>query len=202
MDDVNDRSSSGQMSLRYLASESGGKYFAGAKPEKIVERVKKTTSAYYEVFFQVIPDMGKNMTIKLECNRKGVNVHSLMHSERNVPYIKMEAVQKKIFALNVVSGGTWSRMVGTIRQVKYKRSKIKGKEKYIALTIPIPKAMQNKKADVFLVRMDPKTQSTQIDRAKQVLSQTATLQLKPIKKANQFFVIIEPNMPYCVYNKI
>jgi hypothetical protein len=204
MNDINDDERSGEMSLRYMAAESGGKYFAGAKPKKIIEGIKKTTAAYYEVFFQVVPDMGSNMKIKIDCNRKGVHVHSLVHSEKNRPYLRMETVQKKIFALNVVKGGSWSRMVGKVMRVKYKRSQAKKGEKKssITLNIPLPKVMKNRKVDIFLVRQDPKTQKTRIDLAGSKLADMAVIKLKPMKKIDQYFVIIEPTAPYCIYNKI
>jgi hypothetical protein len=205
MNDINDPERSGEMSLRYLAAESGGKYFAGAKPEKIIQGIKKTTAAYYEAFFQVIPDMGNNMKIKVECKRKGVHVHSLIHSEKNRPYLRMEAVQKKLFALNVVKGGSWSRMVGKVMQVKYKRFKAKkgGDKNVVTLQIPLPKVMQDKRADIFLIRQDPKTQKTRVDKARSKLRDMATIKYKPMKKKiNQYFVIIEPTAPYCIYNQI
>jgi hypothetical protein len=204
MNDINDDERSGEMALRYMAAESGGKYFEGAKPKKIIEGIKKTTAAYYEVFFQVVPEMGGNMKIKIECNRKGVHVHSLVHSEKNRPYLRMENVQKKIFALNVVKGGSWSRMVGKVMRVKYKRSKAKKGEKKSAITlnIPLPKVMQGRKADIFLVRQDPKTNKTRIDLADSKLDDMAVIKLKPMKKIDQYFVIIEPTAPYCIYNKI
>jgi len=203
-DDINDDEASGEMSLRYLASESGGKYFAGSKPKEIIERVKKTTAAYYEVFFSVLPDMGSDMNIQVECQRKGVRVHSLIHSERNRPYLKMEPVQKKIFALNVATGGNWSRMVGRVMKVKYKKTKTdkKGDENIYTINIPLPKVMQDQRVDMFSIRMDQETQKTDVDFISGEVKDVVNLKIKPRKGKNQFFVIIEPTTPYCIYNKI
>jgi hypothetical protein len=203
-DDINDSEASGEMSLRYLASESGGKYFAGSKPTKIIERVKKTTAAYYEIFFTVLPDMGSDMNIQVECQRKGVRVHSLIHSERNKPYVGMEPVQKKVFALNVATGGSWSRMVGRVMKVKYKKAKTDKKEdkNIYTINIPLPKVMRDQRVDMFSIRMDPETQKTDIDFISREVTDVVNLKIKLRKGKNQFFVIIEPTTPYCIYNKI
>jgi hypothetical protein len=203
-DDIGDDEASGEMSLRYLASESGGKYFAGSKPKKIIERVKKTTAAYYEVFFTVIPDMGNDMSVHVECKRKGVRVHSLIHSERNKPYVRMEPVQKKVFALNVATGGSWSRMVGRVMKVKYKKAKTDKKEdeNIYTIIIPLPKVMQDQRVDIFSIRMYPETQKTDVDFISREVKDVVNLKIKRRKGKNQFFVIIEPTSPYCIYNKI
>ena len=200
-DDINDDEASGEMSLRYLAGESGGKYFAGSKPAKIVERVKKTTAAYYELFYNILPDMGGNMKLRLVCKRKGVNVHSLIHTERNRPYVRMEPVQKKLFALNVVTNGSWSRIVGKVMMAKFKKTGA-SKEKLMTIRVPLPKVMQDRDVDMFSIRMDPKTQKTAIDVVSSKASDVVNLKIKPRKDKDQFFVIIEPTTPYCIYNRI
>jgi hypothetical protein len=200
-DDVNDDEASGEMSLRYMAGESGGKYFAGSKPEKIVERVKKTTAAYYEIFYSLLPDMGADMSLRVECSRKDVRVHSLIHTERNRTYQNMETVQKKLFALNVVTNGSWSRIVGKIMKIKFKKSGSSKKE-LMTIRVPLPKVMQNHKIDMFSIHMDPKTQKTAIDLVESQATDVVNLKIKNRKDENQFFVIIEPTTPYCIYNRI
>ena len=200
-DDVNDDDASGEMSLRYMAGESGGKYFAGSKPEKIVERVKKTTAAYYEIFYSLLPDMGADMSLRVECSRKDVRVHSLIHTERNRTYQNMETVQKKLFALNVVTNGNWSRIVGKVMKIKFKKSG-SSKNELMNIRISLPKVMQNHKIDMFSIRMDPKTQKTSIDLVESQAADVVNLKIKNRKDENQFFVIIEPTTPYCIYNQI
>ena len=203
-DDIDEDEASGEMSLRYLASESGGKYFAGSKPKKIIERVKKTTAAYYEIFFTIIADMGNDMSVNVECKRKGVRVHSLIHSERNKPYVRMEPVQKKVFALNVATGGSWSRMVGRVMKAKYRKTGTgkKEDEKMYTITIPLPEVMQDQRVDMFSIRMDTKTQKTVIDFMSREVTDVIKLKIKRRKGKDQFFVIIEPSSPYCIYNRI
>jgi hypothetical protein len=202
--DINDEEASGEMSLRYMAGESGGKYFAGSKPKKIIQRVKKTTAAYYELFYSIIPDMGSDMNVRLECRREGIRIHSLSHTEKNRPYHRMEPVQKKLFALNVVTGGSWSRIVGRVMQVKYSKAKpAKGEsEKAVTLRVPLPDVMRNRKVDMFLIHMDPDTQKTEINLLSSSVTDVVNIKFKPGKDRKQFFVVIEPTTPYCIYNKI
>ncbi|HLP46699.1 MAG TPA: hypothetical protein VK469_12155 [Candidatus Kapabacteria bacterium] len=200
-DDVNDSEASGEMSLRYMAGESGGKYFAGSKPENIVERVKKTTTAYYELFYPLLADMGADMTLRVESKRKDVLIHSLIHTERNRPYLQMEPVQKKLFALNVVTNGNWSRIVGKVMKTKFKKSG-SSKDDLMTIQVPLPNVMQNCKVDMFSIRVDPKTQTTAVDLVENQAADVVNLKLKNRKDVNQFFVIIEPNTPYCIYNQI
>jgi VWFA-related protein len=203
---VLDDNESGEMSLNYVARESGGKYFQGAKVEKVVEDIKQTTAAYYELTFNAGAIKGKEMRLKINCKREGVQVHSLKYAASATPYRKMNKVQKKIFALNVVTGGTWSRMTGTVKQVPFRRFKPKTDEKsQIRLVrFAIPKEMQNRKADLFLIESDPKTNNVKIQVKHKTLKEQEQLQLKLdlSGKMHQFVAFIEPKNAYCIFNRI
>lgn len=200
-----DDEASGEMSMRFLAYESGGRYIAGRDTKKLVKRVKDATAAYYELAFVPTPDLGKRIELKLTCKRKGVNVNSFKQTSRSRPYFRMEPVEKKLFALNMVTGGSWSRIMGKVVRIKYK--------KYIArqavengrpakLEIPLPLKMQGRELDIFAIRIDPRTQKADIQLATHKLSETAELIIKEQKDMQEYFVIIEPVFAYCVYNQI
>jgi VWFA-related protein len=195
-----DEGVSGEMSLRYLADESGGKYFAGSDVEKIIKRIKKTTAAYYELAFHIPAQLGDNLELTIKCKRKDVKVHTLSHSERNRPYHQMEPVQKKIFALNVVSGGSWSRLLGRVMEAKFKIIK-KEKNQY-CLNVELPGEMKNRNLDVCLLYLEPTTEAVDMDF--ETIKANESLELKFLRKKNkrQFFVIIDPTIPYCIYNRI
>lgn len=199
MDDTNDPAADGDASLRFLASESGGKFFSGSQPVEIAQRIKKTTTAYYEVYFRLLPDMGKSMSVQVKCSRPGVHVHSLVHTEKNNPYFAMEKIQKKIFALNTATQGTWSRIVGKVMQGKFKAAL---DNNLISVNIPLPNVMQNKKLDIFLIRMHPKTQETVVDFMEGNVKTSVELKFKKRKDMRQFFVLVEPSKPYCLYNEV
>ena len=113
----------------------------------------------------------------------------------------MEPVQKKLFALNVVTNGSWSRIVGKVMMAKFKKVAA-SKEKLMTIRVPLPKVMQDRDVDMFSIRMDPKTQKTAIDVVSSKASDVVNLKIKPRKDKDQFFVIIEPTTPYCIYNRI
>ena len=70
--DTNDAGISGEMSLRYLAGESGGSYFIGSDTQDIVKRIEKSTSAYYEMVFYIDPGVSDKLEVELKCKREGV----------------------------------------------------------------------------------------------------------------------------------
>lgn len=195
-----DQGASGDMSLSFLAGESGGKYFSGSDTGKILERIKKTTAAYYELAFLVAPQLGDQLQLTIKCKRKNVRVHTLNHSERNRPYRLMEPVQKKIFALNVATGGSWSRMLGIVAKTSFK--KIKKEKTHYSINVELPMEMQNHDLDVCLLYIDPATEA--VDMTFETVSAAESLELKINRKKNkkQFFIVIEPNTPYCIYNEV
>jgi VWFA-related protein len=195
-----DEGASGEMTLRYLADESGGKYFAGSDAGKIIKRIRKTTAAYYELAFLVPPQIGNQLELDITCKRKNVKVHTLSHSERNRPYDKMEPVQKKVFALNLVTGGSWSRMLAKVNRAKYKKSK---KEKNLyTITVKLPEIMTNRDLDIFIIHIDPTAQSVDMAFNTGKASEKLELGVQRKKGRDLFFAVIDPAAPYCIYNKI
>ncbi len=200
INDTMDESQSGEMSMMFLADESGGKYFAGSKPVEIVKRIKRTTAAYYELVFSARSVTQEQMKLVVNCKRDGVRIHTLNHAEKEKPYLKMDKVQKKIFALNVATGGDWSRMVGKVVRVKYKKVKKqkKGNATIRTVEVTIPPKMRDKKADLFVILIEPKTHQTRINAMSKVLEDKFTFMIRDVK----FYVIIEPSNTYCIYNEI
>lgn len=195
-----DEGASGEMSLMFLAAESGGKYFAGSDVVAVAKRIRKTTSAYYELSFVLTGEMDEKMQIDVHCTRKGVRIHTLNYTERDRPYQLMEPLQRKVFALDVVNGGFWSRMVGKIVKVKYKN--VRDGENRRVVEIFIPDVMQNLTADIFLINQDPRTHKTDIVLKTKKLKEKETLRFKIEANNNCYFAIIEPANTYCIYNKI
>lgn len=198
-----DENDSGEMTTHFMASESGGKYFEGDKVETIVDDVKRHTAAYYELSFAAGTFKGKNMTLKVTCKRPGVRIQTLKYAAKATPYVKMNRVQKKIFALNAVTGGTWSRMSGTVKRIRLHYLNGPKKEvRYIGVNIPA--AMRNKKADVFLVENDPETNKVNIRiMTKKLLPrEQINVRLDKTGKYNQYIAFIEPSTPFCIWNQV
>lgn len=191
---------SGEMSLRYLADESGGKYFEGSDPGIVIKNIKKTIAAYYELAFPMPPQLGDNFTLAVKCSREDVRVHNLTHTKRDKPYRQMEPVQKKIFALDAATGGGWSRMTGTVAAAKHK--KVKQDKIECLLAVELPEEMKNHSLDIFLLDMDPNTEVVDMNFETVEVKEHLELKMNLPKNKKQFFVIIEPISLWCLYNEV
>ncbi len=201
LNDTQDDKVSGEMSLRFLARASGGQYFSGADPGSIVKRIKKSTSAYYEFAFYTTPEEGKELEIKIKCLRPDVRVYSTNYTEGSILYRDMDDTQKKMFALNVVHGGTWSRNLGKIMPARFKRLTLKTKKKKLALNVLLPMEMRDHELDVFLINMDPDTKEVDMEIVSKKAKKWIELKINRSNDKNQYFVIIEPANTYCIYNQ-
>ncbi len=199
-----DEEASGEMSLKFLAHESGGQYIAGSDAKKIVKKVRKTTAAYYELAFNATPDLGKNVDLKIKCKREGVKINTFKQTERTKPYYRMESVEKKLFALNMVTGGSWSRIMGKVVRIKYKmlRNEKSGSDTCLMIEVPLPKKMKDRRLDMFLVQIDPKTKKVHIELLTQAVKDRANFIIRKRNNTREFFVIIEPVYAYCIYNQV
>lgn len=190
---------SGDMSLQYMARESGGRYFSGSDTAKIITEIKKTTAAYYELAFLIPQNVKDQLDLKIECKREGVRVYTLNHSERSIPYIKMESVQKKIFALNVATGGKWSRLMG---QVVKARFKIKKKDQDRVIQLNLPESLKNRTLDIFSLKMNPGSGAVDIDYSQLSAKSELSLAVRHVPQKLQYIVVIEPVSTTCLYDKI
>jgi hypothetical protein len=192
---------SGEKSLRYLASESGGTYFAGTDSEDIAKRIKKTTSAYYELVFYTTPETGKKLEIDVKCKRNGVRLLTTNYAEGSRYYRDMDPVQKKMFAFNVATGGDWSRNEGKVMRIPYKITKNESIKSIYTIDVPLPNQMQNRILDIFLIQRDTKTNRVDMRLINKEAREWIKLNINDNNKREQFFVIIEPLETYCIYNK-
>lgn len=187
-------------SLKFLAKKSGGTYFASPDVGTIVTGIKNYTAAYYEIAFMKAPSMDK-MRFEIKCKKPGVQIHSVINGEKQTPYRKMPKLQKEVFVLNVITGGSWSRMVGKVTKTKYKRVKSKGK-KTGHIEVVIPEHMRDRKNDIFTVHMDPVTMKADFEYIKRKLNEKESLKIRMDEERAHFFVIIEPQSSSCIYNRV
>lgn len=201
-----DQGASGEMSLSYLAGESGGKYFAGSNIEKIVKRIKKTTAAYYEISFTFKPKVNERLKLDIKCKRPGVRIHTLVQFEANKPYNRMELVQKKLFAFNVATGGSWSRMVGNVEKIKARNIKKEKSPNGIGYTfeVEIPGSFQEDNIEAFFIRFEPKSQALdiQVDTLDLKGKPRQQFTIKGKQKESFYTVLIEPAATNCIFVKL
>jgi hypothetical protein len=187
-------------SLKFLAKKSGGTYFASPDVGKIVTGIKNYTAAYYEIVFMKDPSL-KKMSFQIKSKKPGVVIHSIIRGEKQTPYRKMPRLQKEVFVLNVITGGTWSRMVGKVTKTKYKKIKSKGKNTR-RIEVVIPGHMRNRKNDIFIVHLDPVTMKADFEYAKRKPDEKESLEIQMDRERVHFFVIIEPQTSSCIYNLV
>jgi hypothetical protein len=192
--------------LKFMANHVGGKYITGSSLKEIIDTTKKSTSAYYEMAFYQDNRSGDNMRIRLKCKRKGVQLTTINYSERNKPYRQMNFTEKKMFALNVVNGGSWSRMVARVGKIDYKNlatpQKIGPAKNFKTIEIQVPPNMRNRMLDFFQVRIDPLTEKAEIVFNKKKMEVKESIRMKVREDKRHYFVIVEPTKPFCIYNRV
>ncbi|MEN8154459.1 MAG: hypothetical protein ABFR75_10595 [Acidobacteriota bacterium] len=183
---------SGDMSLKYLAGESGGKYYTGTNIVEIVERINKNTSAYYELSFLIPENMKKNLHVKIRCRRKGVKVNTVQYTELKKNYADMDKLQKQVFAYNLAKGGKWSNLIAKVVREKVDVKKTE-EEKENTYNIEFPKILVGKHADIYIITEDPATMKVDIKKRKNILiKDTEEVRIKTEKDKRYYFVVVEP----------
>jgi hypothetical protein len=196
-----------QFALKTIAGLSGGMFYYQPEVDQIVKTIKKTTSAYYEVVFIPKDKKIKIFNIDVKSKRKNVTLHAVKFSKQKKTYALMKSLQKKVFAMDVATGGYWSRTAAEVRKANYSTissGKTRNrKEKYWKIRVDIPKEIRNKVAEIFLVRFDEGYQDAEIEIYKRVIrrEQTLTLQTHDDKKL-VYFVMVEPKSAYSIYNRV
>jgi len=207
IDSVPEQSTQYTHNLKTFSEEGGGKYIKGdIDYKKTLAKTLKNTQAYYELSF--FPDEEKNMKIEVKCKRKGVSLQTVKYAEKGNSYKEMEPLQKEIFAINVITDGSWSRIVGNVQQVKLNEVKKENTNqdsnqsniKYIQ--VPIPEKIKGLDVDVFAINMDPLTMKSDIIKTSQTAGQFVEVKV-PVKDNNlQYVVIVEPTSTSCFYNLV
>jgi hypothetical protein len=192
------RSRSDSTSLKFMADTVGGEFIAGDATPKMVQKIKKSTSAYYEIAFY--PENQKRNKVSLKCKRDGVRLTTINFSEQGVPYREMGTTQKKLFALNVITGGSWSRMVGKVTQTKYKQTKSESPGKNIEMNIPME--LRNRESDIFVLNVDPKTLRAAIGIQTRKLGEKETVTVPVLEGKKQFVVVVEPANTHCIFTAV
>lgn len=197
------RSENKRKELKFVTDVVAGKYIHGKNIKEIVNSVKKSTSAYYELAFYPPQKSGPKNRINLTCKRKGVELTTIGFSEKGKPYHRMNPMEKKLFALNIINRGSWSRMTAKVGRIKYKKLKNDNAPVPIkTIQLTIPPVMRDRHLDIFLVHVDPKTQKASFQLEKRALGKKENIRVPLLPDRDAYFVIIEPGTPACIYNQV
>lgn len=188
----------GDSLLRYLAVKAGGRYFEGSDPNVIIDQVKQTTSAYYELVFSPTDQMGKVQSIKIGCKRPGVKLYFTQNTYKPDTYREMPKIQKKIFALDVASEGKWSRSVAKVEPVTPRTKLEEGNNRW-TVTLDLPKSFQNKTCDIYFLSMNQEMSDPDFKIQTRKLTSNETFTLDSKDKAQSFIILVEPKSNNCIY---
>ena len=200
------KDSHNQGTLKFMADAAGGQYISGRSLDKIVDNLKNNTSAYYEIAFSPTGKPGQKKRIKIKLKRKGMKLTTIAHSEQDRPYDKMKKTERRMFVLNVVNGGSWSRMSTRVRRIKYTRGagykSVDPTRSYQDVYVKVPEDMRGKYLHFYKVDVDPKSGKAIFDYKKKKSKRREKVRLTPSPGKAQFFVFIDPKTGDSLYNNV
>lgn len=195
--------SGGESSLRFLAKESGGKYFEGKEAEKLAESVTRTTYAYYEIAFYPEKALTDISSLEIKCKRKDVQIHTLRYLRKEKPFLKMSRFERRLYVLNALYGGTWSRMVAKIARIKYKKKVKKEKNKaLVKLEVRVPALFQKRYGIVYLVKINPSTREVDFKETRKKFAGKETMETEVKAGQELFFALVDEETGATLYNKV
>ncbi|MCP5054908.1 MAG: VWA domain-containing protein [bacterium] len=192
-------------SLKFMADAAGGKFIYGDNIKDIANKVKKNTSAYYELAFTPTSKPGKRNRVKVKCLRKGLRLTTIAHYEQERPYRLMKKLEKRMFVLNVVNNGSWSRMTAPVKLVKYKLLKHSKKDplnSFIDIRLTLPENMRERIVHLYQIDIDPTTRKAAFRFVEKKMEKKEKIRFKVNPGMQQYFVLIEPSTTTCLYNRV
>lgn len=183
---------SGEMSLRYLASESGGRYFEGTQ-KTISKTIVSMNRAYYHVAFPDSDDFtGKTHNIEIKSKNPDIKVYSVKKISRGKDYLEMEPIEKELLVLNAIEKGYWAK--SKLKLIPGKLKTKTKKNKIIVYRLELLQNFQRKELDVFKVWINEKEKDSKIEKERITTGKDAVnveVQVRKLKKYKHFIVIIE-----------
>jgi len=195
---------------KIMSDVSNAECISANNAADLLNQVKKSTSAYYEVAYSITPEMKENFKIDIKCKRKGVKLTTLQYGEKAKPYKDMDTGMKKLFALNVVTGGSWSRMVAKLALARFQKINDSGsgksnKKENITkqISLRVPMEFKDKKIDIFIINIKPNSYKADIQLSQRLMmNPTEILQIEAQRKRDQFIVLVEPQKTLCLFNRV
>jgi VWFA-related protein len=187
--------------LEFMTEEVGGKLITGTSTADIIKKIKKSTSAYYELVYSPEKKSGQQNRLTMKCKRDNVELITIHYIEQRTPYPEMDRLEQKLFVLNIVNDGSWSRMAAKVEIVDY-RTLDSPDPRFTAIEVPIPPAMRNKMVDLFLVNIDLKTEKAEVQLQHKIVDKIEQIRFQVHQDMKQYFVFIEPQRLLCIYNRI
>ncbi len=197
--------SSGAMNLQFMSRESG-QFFEGKNTKQLIKRILNKTSAYYELTVPEVTFPDKKQRITIHIKREGIKIISPCIKEKETPYSQMKPQLKRLFVLNIITQGTWSNGVSSIKKTNYKIVSREKTDKGFTyeIEVNIPESMQNQTGDIFIIGINPKTKRWICKSKQKPLSNTEKMKVSLDNKGEikLYFVIIHTQTAHVIYNQI
>jgi hypothetical protein len=197
--------SSGAMHLAYITGR-GGKYFQSLNSEKLMDDLLNATAAYFELVSSLEENFGhEQKKIEVKCNKKDVHVYTPILMIEKI-YNQMSTDLKKKYAINIVTEGILSRMIGKAKKTAYDKDIEKTEDRLHKCTVevhPLEK-MQRRSTDIFSIALNKKTKEWKVQMTNKIISEREklTFVLKDKRRYDLYFALINTNTADAIYNKI
>lgn len=192
--------------FRAMDKATNGNCLSGKDSGEILSKIKNRTAAYYELAFSPPQNRKSPYRLNVKCNRPGIKINTLHFDERPQPYSFFSEEQKKLFALNIVNGGSWSRTTGSLDTTAclVNSSSDQGTERLLNVNIYIPDDFLNRPIESFTVDIDPVSMIADIKFSKIAPTRQPFLnmEIKNRKNRKLYVVVIDPEAPHCVYTPV
>ena len=119
----------------------------------------------------------------------------------------MSTDQKKMFAIDIVTEGILSGMVGKAKKVNYRKNIKKTRDKLFQCTVDVqpPKEMQNRSVDIFSIVMNKKDRKWYVQLINKVIYEEERLNFvfkNRLVYYDLYFAFVDASTTSSIYNKI
>jgi len=161
-----------------MSQIANAKCITGSDVNTLLEKVKTNTAAYYELAFAITPEMSNNFKINIKCRRDDVKLNTLNHGEKSQPYKKMDKEMRQLFALNIITGGSWSRVSATMQKARFNLIEETPRDNSILkkISVQIPKEWLHKKTDILILDIEPTSFKTAIHNTQRTVQHQETVE--------------------------
>jgi hypothetical protein len=165
---------SGELSLRILAQESGGRYYEGTDTQ-IADQVNSMEGGYYEVSFPDKPEYeGQELSFAIRSKKPDVTIYTVRNVGREKSYGDMTQLEKEVLVLNILSKGPYLQ---SKQKVLYAEGQAVRDGGSLVCRIPLPTELARNEWTVYRVARNFATGDVRMDEDT-VVPEAQTVELK------------------------
>lgn len=144
---------SGEPSLRILADESGGRYYAGPD-EEIAREITRMESAYYEISFPDAAEyQGADMDLEIRPLKPDLEICTVKRVSRGREYRQMTRLEKQVLVLNLLDRGPYAQTL--LKVVEAEWQPVGFDRGRLHFSVRPPRELSRSEWDVFKVWRKP-----------------------------------------------